>query len=61
MWCRSTHLIALVVKLSDWGAGTLNSILNEFKSKTQIYSKYKKTNFDNLFIKHDWKYPKLHK
>ena len=59
MWCWSK--IALVVKFSGWGAGTLNSVLSEFKSKTKIYSKYKKTNFDNLFVKHDWKYPRLHK
>ena len=37
-------------------------MLNQFKSRTQIYAKYhKRLNFDNLFINHNWKCLELHK
>ena len=42
-WSQSaSSLTALVVKFSGSGTETLNFMLSEFKSKTQIYSKYKK-------------------
>ena len=50
--CRSNYLRALVVKFNEKRTEMLKFMLSQFKSKTQIYSKY---------IKHNWKYLDLHK
>lgn len=48
----SNYLRVLIVKLNEKGTERLMFMLNQFKSKTEIYSKYDKLSSDNMFIKH---------
>ena len=57
----SNYLRVLIVKVNEKGTERLMFMLSQFKSKTEIYSKYDKLSSDNLFIKHNWKCPGLHK